>query len=128
MFTLCNFENGKYEEIAFACPWWFISETMWWKEKIRISDGENGFLEYFQEAQNRLCGINLGLFVLIPLKKCNTVQVFRNTCYFLNANIDNIYMLQDENYSEINAVRIENVTSHKNNKVVFCTMTRICDH
>ena len=31
-------------------------------------------------------------------------------------------MLQDENYAEINAVRIENVTSHKNNKVVFCTI------
>ena len=128
MFTLCNFENDKYEELAFACPWWFISETNWWKEKIQMKESENGFLEYFQVAQNRLCSINLGLYVLIPIKKCNTLQVFRNNCYYLNTNIDNIYMLQDENYAESNEVRIENVTSHKNNKVIFCTMTKVCNY
>jgi len=125
MFTLCHFENDKCEELAYACPWWFVSETSWWKEKTRIKGSENGFLEYFQVAQNRLSGINLGMYVLIAIKKGDRLQVVRNHCYYLNTNIENIYMLQDENYAESNEVKIENVTNHKNNKVVFCTMTRV---
>jgi hypothetical protein len=127
MFVLQGAKTEGYPEIAYACPWWYLSETVWWQNKDKTKFEENGLFEYFENLDNSLHGINFGLYVLMGTKKGQIMNMSAREIYQLTTHPENDYMLQSEHYFASRPVQLENITSHKSNKIIFCTITALLD-
>ena len=123
MFVLHGAETEGYPELAYACPWWYLSESIWWKNKDTTKFEKNGLFEYFENLNNSLPGLNLGLYVLMGVKKGQILNMSGSTIHQLTTHPENNYMLQSENYFASCPVQLENIVNHRTNKIVFCTIT-----
>jgi hypothetical protein len=127
MFMLQGAQAQGYPELAYACPWWYLSESTWWQNKNTTKFEENGLFEYFENVDNSLHGFNLGLYVLMGIKKGQILNLSGNEIYQLTSHPENNYMLQSEHYFASCPVQLENIINHKTNKLAFCTITARLD-